>query len=425
MFSLRHTRRLLADLTVATRLGLGFGALIVLMLALTVTAVLVLGDGTVARDEGIWLIGSMGVLAVLGGGVIAWTLIDSIKWPLDRAIDLAARPTDEALDAELLAEVPQDEFGNLHRALLGLRRRLQAASQEAVLKAQAAADQVAREAAAPLPAATAQPVREDDPGRWTPFTDADFAPPPHLAGGTAQDFLSIAVTAANRGGEVVSQVVANMDEIRNASRQIFEIIGTIDNIAFQTNLLALHAAVEAAQAGDKGKGFAVVAGEVRALAVRAANAAKEIKELVHASAEKVEFGGQLARDADLTMDAIIVSVQRMTEIVDLTRQGQPGTGQALLNGQGVLQLDQLTQRSASMVAESASTAEALRLQAERLQKVVSAFQLLQRTQEAAWNAHHAISSARQRARGESPQPTPPFPSKIGRASCRERVSSPV
>ncbi len=410
MFSLRHTRRLLADLTVATRLGLGFGALIVLMLALTVTAVLVLGDGTVARDEGIWLIGSMGVLAVLGGGVIAWTLIDSIKWPLDRAIDLAARPTDEALDAELLAEVPQDEFGNLHRALLGLRRRLQAASQEAVLKAQAAADLAAREAAAPLPAATAQPVREDDPGRWTPFTDADFAPPPHLAGGTAQDFLSIAVTAANRGGEVVSQVVANMDEIRNASRQIFEIIGTIDNIAFQTNLLALHAAVEAAQAGDKGKGFAVVAGEVRALAVRAANAAKEIKELVHASAEKVEFGGQLARDADLTMDAIIVSVQRMTEIVDLTRQGQPGTGQALLNGQGVLQLDQLTQRSASMVAESASTAEALRLQAERLQKVVSAFQLLQRTQEAAWNAHHAISSARQRARGESPQPTPPFPS---------------
>lgn len=410
MFSLRHTRRLLADLTVATRLGLGFGALIVLMLALTVTAVLVLGDGTVARDEGIWLIGSMGVLAVLGGGVIAWTLIDSIKWPLDRAIDLAARPTDEALDAELLAEVPQDEFGNLHRALLGLRRRLQAASQEAVLKAQAAADLAAREAAAPLPAATAQPVREDDPGRWTPFTDADFAPPPHLAGGTAQDFLSIAVTAANRGGEVVSQVVANMDEIRNASRQIFEIIGTIDNIAFQTNLLALHAAVEAAQAGDKGKGFAVVAGEVRALAVRAANAAKEIKELVHASAEKVEFGGQLARDADLTMDAIIFSVQRMTEIVDLTRQGQPGTGQALLNGQGVLQLDQLTQRSASMVAESASTAEALRLQAERLQKVVSAFQLLQRTQEAAWNAHHAISSARQRARGESPQPTPPFPS---------------
>jgi methyl-accepting chemotaxis protein len=410
MFSLRHTRRLLADLTVATRLGLGFGALIVLMLALTVTAVLVLGDGTVARGEGIWLIGSMGVLAVLGGGAIAWTLIDSIKWPLDRAIDLAARPTDDALEAELLAEAPQDEFGNLHRALLSLRRRLQTASQEAVLKAQAAAEAVARDET-PVPAAAAvRAVREDEPGRWTPFTDADFTPPPHLAGGSAQDFLSIAVTAANRGGEVVSQVVANMDEIRNASRQIFEIIGTIDNIAFQTNLLALHAAVEAAQAGDKGKGFAVVAGEVRALAVRAANAAKEIKELVHASAEKVEFGGQLARDADLTMDAIIVSVQRMTEIVDLTRQSQPGTGQALLNGQGVLQLDQLTQRSASMVTESASTAEALRLQAERLQKVVSAFQLLQRTQEAAWNAHHAISSARQRARGESPQPTPPFPS---------------
>ena len=154
-----------------------------------------------------------------------------------------------------------------------------------------------------------------------------------------------------------------------------------------------------------------MAGEVRALAVRAANAAKEIKALVHASAEKVEFGGQLARDADLTMDAIVVSVQRMTDLVELRRQPPQLNGpQASLPEQDVMLLDRLTQQNASMAAESASTAEALRLQAERLQKVVSAFQMLQQTQEAAWNAHHAIASARQRARGESVSPTPPFPS---------------
>jgi methyl-accepting chemotaxis protein len=228
---------------------------------------------------------------------------------------------------------------------------------------------------------------------------------------TAQEMLSVAVTAAQRGGEVVSQVVANMDDIRASSREIFEIIGKIDNIAFQTNLLALHAAVEAAQAGEKGKGFATVAGEVRALAVRAANAAKEIKTLVHASAEKVEFGGQLARDADLTMDAIVISVQRMTDCLEQQRQNpQLGGPQALQPEQDVALLDRLSASNATMAAESASTAEALRLQAERLQKVVSAFQMLQQTQEAAWNAHHAIASARQRAKGEQPSPMPPFPS---------------
>ena len=425
MFSLRHTRRLLADLTVATRLGLGFGALIVLMLALTVTAVLVLGDGTVARDEGIWLIGSMGVLAVLGGGVIAWTLIDSIKWPLDRAIDLAARPTDEALDAELLAEVPQDEFGNLHRALLGLRRRLQAASQEAVLKAQAAADLAAREAAAPLPAATAQPVREDDPGRWTPFTDADFAPPPHLAGGTAQDFLSIAVTAANRGGEVVSQVVANMDEIRNASRQIFEIIGTIDNIAFQTNLLALNAAVEAARAGDAGRGFAVVAEEVRNLAMRSAEAARMTAQMIEGSVKNAEEGVQFNREVIENLGEITSRVRRVGEVMQEIAAASEVQSQTVTQvNQSMDELSKLTQQNAATSEETASAAEELTGQANSLIEMVGEFTLSGgEAPQARTLQRPAIAQPQMRqARPRPPSLRPPMPPQ--RAAMAQRPGAP-
>ncbi len=416
MFSLHHTRRLLADLTVGTRLGMGFGALIALMLVLTLFGVYALQDssvqvaqlGTVSavqiaqlqsqQQQWIVLLGSLGALALLGGSVIAWALVDSVKWPLDRAVDMAERLADGE-DHHPADAHQQDEFGHLLRAMTDIRRRLQSATQDA-----------AQATAQAMPAQTDEPVDERAPVVAVP-TLSDGDQPLQVSVRTAQEMLSVAVTAAQRGGEVVSQVVANMDDIRAASREIFEIIGKIDNIAFQTNLLALHAAVEAAQAGEKGKGFAQVAGEVRALAVRAANAAKEIKTLVHASAEKVEFGGQLARDADLTMDAIIVSVQRMTDLVEHRRQNpQIGGPQAAQPEQDVLLLDRLNASNATMVAESASTAEALRLQAERLQKVVSAFQMLQQTQEAAWNAHHAIASARQRAKGQQVTPMPPFPS---------------
>jgi methyl-accepting chemotaxis protein len=423
MFSFHHTRRLLADLTVGTRLGMGFGALIALMLVLTLFGVYALQDHTlqiaqigslsaaqlaeIQSQQQQWtvLLGSLGALALLGGSVIAWALVDSVKWPLDRAVDMAERLADGE-DHPLADAHQHDEFGHLQRAMTDIRRRLQSATQEAAHVTAQAQTQTQT-----VPAPSEHRLDERAPVAAAPMPVlADGDQPLQMSVRTAQEMLSVAVTAAQRGGEVVSQVVANMDDIRAASREIFETIGKIDNIAFQTNLLALHAAVEAAQAGEKGKGFAQVAGEVRALAVRAANAAKEIKALVHASAEKVEFGGQLARDADLTMDAIVVSVQRMTDLVEHRRQNpQLGGPQAAQPEQDVLLLDRLHASNATMVAESASTAEALRLQAERLQKVVSAFQMLQQTQEAAWNAHHAIASARQRAKGEPVSPMPPFP----------------
>jgi methyl-accepting chemotaxis protein len=120
---------------------------------------------------------------------------------------------------------------------------------------------------------------------------------------------------ARRGGEVVTQVVTTMDEIQGSSRKIADIIGTIDGIAFQTNILALNAAVEAARAGEQGRGFAVVAGEVRSLAQRSAAAAREIKQLIGASVERVESGSKLVKDAGTTMQDIVASVQRVTDII--------------------------------------------------------------------------------------------------------------
>jgi methyl-accepting chemotaxis protein len=175
---------------------------------------------------------------------------------------------------------------------------------------------------------------------------------------------------------VVAQVVSTMEEINASSRRIGDIIGTIDGIAFQTNILALNAAVEAARAGEQGRGFAVVAAEVRSLAQRSAEAAREIKALIGASVERVEAGSQLVSDAGGTMTEIVASVQRVSDIIAeisaATREQSSGIGQ--VNG-SVSQLDQMTQQNAALVEESAAAAESLREQAGRLAGVVGAFRL--------------------------------------------------
>ena len=187
--------------------------------------------------------------------------------------------------------------------------------------------------------------------------------------------LSAAEVAA-RGGAVVSQVVSTMNQINTSSKKIADIIGVIDGIAFQTNILALNAAVEAARAGEQGRGFAVVAGEVRSLAQRSAEAAKEIKGLIGASVEKVESGAKLVADAGRTMEEIVHSVQRVTDIIgEITAaasEQSDGIGQV---NSSVVQLDQMTQQNAALVEQSAAAAESLKDQASRLAQVVSVFRL--------------------------------------------------
>ena len=192
----------------------------------------------------------------------------------------------------------------------------------------------------------------------------------------ANQLASSAAQIASRGGEVVSQVVSTMDEINHSSKKINDIIGVIDGIAFQTNILALNAAVEAARAGEQGRGFAVVAGEVRNLAQRSAQAAKEIKGLIGASVERVEVGSRLVADAGQTMSEIVGSVQRVSDIIgEITAAaGEQSEGIAQVNT-AVSQLDQMTQQNAALVEQSAAAAQSLKEQAARLAETVQVFRV--------------------------------------------------
>jgi len=185
-----------------------------------------------------------------------------------------------------------------------------------------------------------------------------------------------ASSVASRGGDVVGQVVGTMKDIHEASRRIADIIGTIDGIAFQTNILALNAAVEAARAGEEGRGFAVVAGEVRSLAQRSAEAAREIKSLITASVERVERGTALADQAGETMHEIVQSIQRVTHIVGEITTASIEQSQGVHEvGQAVTQMDQATQHNAALVEESAAASDSLKQQAAHLVQAVSAFKL--------------------------------------------------
>ena len=192
----------------------------------------------------------------------------------------------------------------------------------------------------------------------------------------ANQLASSAAEIAARGGQVVNQVVATMDEINHSSKKINDIIGVIDGIAFQTNILALNAAVEAARAGEQGRGFAVVAGEVRNLAQRSAEAAKEIKGLIGASVDRVDAGSRLVADAGQTMSEIVASVQRVTDIIgEITAAaGEQSDGIGQVNT-AVNQLDQMTQQNAALVEQSAAAAESLKDQASRLSQVVQVFRI--------------------------------------------------
>ncbi|MFM9917450.1 MAG: methyl-accepting chemotaxis protein [Rhizobacter sp.] len=189
--------------------------------------------------------------------------------------------------------------------------------------------------------------------------------------------LAVGASAvAVKGGDVMGQVVATISGINDSSKKIAEIIGVIDGIAFQTNILALNAAVEAARAGEQGRGFAVVAGEVRSLAHRSADAAREVRTLVHASVERVEAGTVLVDEAGKTMQEIVSSIRRVTDIVAeisaATSEQSTGIGQV---GEAVHHMDQTTQQNAALIEQSAAATESLSKQAHELVESVAAFKV--------------------------------------------------
>ncbi len=196
------------------------------------------------------------------------------------------------------------------------------------------------------------------------------------SGAQAAELAGGALAVASRGGEITRQVVRSMNDIEASARKVADIIGVIDNIAFQTNILALRAAVEAARAGAQGRGFAVVATEVRSLAQRSAGAAREIKSIIGTSVSQVGQGTELVRQAGSTMDEIVAAIERLHRIVaqvqEVTRDQAVGISQVDTT---LVDLDRATQQNAALVEESAAAASSLDQQARGLLDQVARFRL--------------------------------------------------
>ena len=322
---------------------------------------------------------SAGGLVLLIGGILvgAGFLIRSIKQPLLQANDLAARIAEGDLSGHV-DESRADEFGDLMRSLAAMNRSLGLM----VSQVRHSTDSIAT-------ASTEIASGNNDLAQRTEQTSSNLASTAssmdslthavRMSSDNAHQAATLAANASNvaqRGGEVVSQVVSTMQQIDASSKKIADIISVIDGIAFQTNILALNAAVEAARAGEQGRGFAVVASEVRSLAGRSAEAAKEIKGLIGTSVEKVESGTKLVTDAGATMQEIVQSVRRVVDVIgEITAaSSEQSAGIAEVN-QSVGNLDQMTQQNAALVEESAAAAESLRDQAAQLAQAVAVFKV--------------------------------------------------
>ncbi|MDY0106205.1 MAG: methyl-accepting chemotaxis protein [Giesbergeria sp.] len=228
----------------------------------------------------------------------------------------------------------------------------------------------------------------------------------------ANQLAQSASTVAVQGGQVVAQVVDTMKGINDSSKRIADIISVIDGIAFQTNILALNAAVEAARAGEQGRGFAVVASEVRSLAGRSAEAAKEIKNLITDSVNRVEAGSALVDQAGITMQEVVGSIRRVTDIVgEISAASSEQSAGVSQVGEAVTQMDQATQQNAALVEEMAAAASSLSGQAAELVSTVSVFKL---------GAQQGGTASVRRAAPPAPAAprTPPVPAPAVRPALR-------
>ena len=306
---------------------------------------------------------------------LAWKLVRSITVPLNQAGELIDAIAAGDLTRELHAE-RKDEFGHMLRALSRMAERLRGVVGE-VRTGVEAVSLASSEIATGNQDLSARTEQTASNLEQTAASMEELTATVTQSADTARQANQLAANAAQaatRGGQVVGQVVASMEQITHSSRKISDIISVIDGIAFQTNILALNAAVEAARAGEQGRGFAVVASEVRSLAGRSAEAAKEIKQLINASVENVETGSQQVAEAGQSMDEIVASVQRVSDLIgEITASStEQRDGIAQVN-QAVTHLDQMTQQNAALVEQSTAAATSLRDQAQRLSEVVSVF----------------------------------------------------
>ncbi|WP_310389010.1 methyl-accepting chemotaxis protein [Roseateles sp.] len=324
-----------------------------------------------------WLLSGLGLLAAAIAVCLSWLMQRKLTHELQRATEIAGEVAAGNLSIDASSE-RSDEVGDLVRALGRMTAQL-GGSMQAVLAASASIRTASAEIASGNMDLSERTEQTASSLQQAASSMDQLTSTVRQSASSALEANRLAASAAEvaaRGGRVVAQVVSTMEDINSSSRRIGDIIGVIDSIAFQTNILALNAAVEAARAGEQGRGFAVVAGEVRSLAQRSAQAAREIKGLIGASVEKVEGGSKLVADAGQTMGEIVGSVERVSAIIGeiSTAAAEQSRGLDLVNG-SVVKLDQMTQQNAALVEQSAAAAESMKDQAIKLAEIVDTFKL--------------------------------------------------
>ncbi len=319
----------------------------------------------------------LGLVAVVLGALISFLIVQTIVPPLHQAVQAAERIAASDLTWPHLPN-SGDEVGQLMAALKKMGQALSLSIAQVRDTAEGIHSASSEIATGTLDLSS----RTEETANNLVTTSSsmggltDSLRQSTAAAATANQLAVSAADVARRGGAVVAEVVHTMQDIHTSSRRINDIIGVIDGIAFQTNILALNAAVEAARAGEHGRGFAVVASEVRNLAQRSAQAAREIKDLIQASVNNVAAGTELVDRAGTTMNDIVSSVQRVTDVIgEITSAASEQSAEIENVNSAIGTLDQMTQQNAALVEESSAASDSLREQAQRLKDIVGVFKI--------------------------------------------------